>query len=122
VFPGSVCIRIVLTNTCTSLSRPEVHLPELNAVLDEYPPTVEHIGRTLINFKRYVEFSSSLRKLLQHKSPPDNPEATFYIEEQLYFTHGTEDFIVERSRALKAEEEHLDRQRLPQFRKAGFQI
>jgi hypothetical protein len=115
---------------CVSSFRPGAHLPRLKTIFDTYPQTIEHRGHTLINFKRYHEFSSEMMKLAQYKGPnlehdPDTISSLLYLEDRLSTVRGDneiEHFIMRRSRSLEEEERQLEQQRVPQLRGAGFRV
>jgi son of sevenless-like protein len=93
-----------------------VHLRDLHSLLQNYPPTLEIQGRSLINFRRYYKFMEHVRGLRLFK-PPDleryrNGQLAYYLQHQLrgvHFDADTDVALMERSLELEADETRIHR-------------
>ncbi|KAJ6547312.1 ras guanine nucleotide exchange factor domain-containing protein [Mycena capillaripes] len=93
-----------------------VHLRDLNSLLQNYPPTVEIQGRSLINIRRYSKFMQHVR-MLRLFEPPDleryrqNGQLA-YLQHQLRGVHFDADSdvaLMQRSLELEADETRIHR-------------
>ncbi|KAJ7905245.1 ras guanine nucleotide exchange factor domain-containing protein [Mycena olivaceomarginata] len=104
-----------------------VHLRDLHSLLQNYPPTVEVQGRTLINFRRYSKFMEHVRGLRLLK-PPDlehyrQTGQLAYLQHQLrgvHFDADTDVALMQRSVALEADETRIHRTRALELKRLGF--
>ncbi|KAF7359517.1 Serine/threonine-protein kinase STY17 [Mycena sanguinolenta] len=104
-----------------------VHLRDLHSLLQNYPPTVEVQGRTLINFRRYSKFMEHVRGLRLLK-PPDldryrETGQLAYLQHQLrgvHFDPNTDVALMERSLELEADETRIHRTRALELKRLGF--
>ncbi|KAJ6455838.1 ras guanine nucleotide exchange factor domain-containing protein [Mycena sanguinolenta] len=104
-----------------------VHLRDLHSLLQNYPPTVEVQGRTLVNFRRYSKFMEHVRGMRLLK-PPDleryrETGQLAYLQHQLrgvHFDSDTDVALMERSLELEADETRIHRTRALELKRLGF--
>jgi len=107
----------------------EVHLKELNLVLQNNPITVEVDQEHLINFQRYVKFIDHAKELSLYKAP-DLEKYRYdgqleYLERQLRSLEASkevEDELVARSLFLERRENVDQKGRVSSLRTLGFEL
>lgn len=104
-----------------------VHLRDLNAVLQKYPPVTTVDGRPLINFERYIKFTDRVKEVLHHKPPVleryRQQGQLAYLEHQLRNLQpgpSTDDELMARSRELEVGEARDFRLRTHELHSLGF--
>jgi len=107
----------------------EVHLKELDLVLQNNPITVEVDQEHLMNFQRYVEFMDHAKELYLYKTPDlekyRHDGQLEYLERQLRSLEASkeiEDQLVARSLFLERRENVDQKRRVPSLQALGFDI
>ncbi|KAK0210526.1 kinase-like domain-containing protein [Desarmillaria ectypa] len=106
----------------------DVHIQDLDSVLQNNRPTIEREGRTLINFERYVWFIDKVKEVLYYKSPDLEEYRPLgylhYLEHQLRSIRlddpKFEQSLLKRAKALELDEVRMHRNRIPELQRLGF--
>ncbi|KAK0459498.1 uncharacterized protein EV420DRAFT_1763213 [Desarmillaria tabescens] len=106
----------------------DAHIEDLDSVLQNNGPTIEHQGRTLINFERHVRFIDKVKEVLYYKSPDLEEYRPLgylrYLEDRLRSIRlddpKFEQLLLERAKARELDEDRMHRNRTLELRRVGF--
>ncbi len=107
----------------------DLHLTDLQSILDNHPATVRVGDTDLINFERYNKFMDLIKEVA-HYTPPelqkyrDTGRLEYLLDSlsEFPFSNDTEDALLARSRDLKAQERRDVELRRTVFVNLGFRI